>query len=111
MSRIDLTALTTWITAAATDNPQDLPELLAERAGVLRRTAIKRLGQLIELQWLIRSGSGPRVHYAPGLLRQIVRHYPLDGLSEDLPWSRDFAPYFSLPSTVQRLTQHAFCEL
>ncbi|MDL2337976.1 MAG: DUF4325 domain-containing protein, partial [Pseudomonadota bacterium] len=60
---------------------------------------------------LIRSGSGPQVHYAPGLLRQIVRHYPLNGLSEDRPWSRDFARYFSLPSTVQRLTQHAFCEL
>ncbi len=111
MARIDLTALITWITAAATDHPHDLPEWLAERTGVQRGTAVRHLGKLIELQWLTRSGCGQDTRYGPGLLRQIVRHYAIDGLGEDLPWSRDFAPYFALPPSVQRLTQHAFCEL
>ncbi|MBX9716634.1 MAG: DUF4325 domain-containing protein [Burkholderiaceae bacterium] len=111
MARIDLTALTTWITAAATDHPHDLPELLASMAGVQRRTAVRRLGQLVGLQWLTRSGSRHHTHYGPGLLRQVVRRYAIDGLNEDLPWSRDFAPYFALPTNVQRLAQHAFCEL
>ena len=111
MSRIDLTALTTWITAAATAHPRQLPEKLAELTGVQRNTAVRRLRQLINLQWLTRTGSGRDARYAPGALRQIVRHYALDGLGEDLPWSRDFAPYFTLPPNVLRLTQHAFCEL
>lgn len=111
MARIDLTALTTWITAAAIDHPHDLPQRLAKWAGMQRGSAVKRLDQLIELQWLTRSGSGPEAHHGPGLLRQIVRHYAIDGLGEDLPWSRDFAPYFALPPNVLRLTQHAFSEL
>ncbi|HOX66466.1 MAG TPA: DUF4325 domain-containing protein [Burkholderiaceae bacterium] len=111
MARIDLTALTTWITAAAHDHPRDLPDMLAGLAGVQRQTAVRRLGELIDLQWLTRTGHGKDVRYAPGLLRQIVRHYALDGLAEDLPWSHDFARYFALPPNVQRLTQHAFCEL
>lgn len=111
MARIDLTALTTWITAAATEHPQDLPERLAELTGLRRCTALRRLNQLIDLQWLSRSGSGREARYRPGLLRQVVRHYPLDGLNEDLPWARDFAPYFPLASNVMRLTQHSFCEL
>ncbi|MDO9316032.1 MAG: DUF4325 domain-containing protein [Burkholderiaceae bacterium] len=111
MAHIDLTALTTWITAAATDHPKDLPERLAELTGVQRSTALRRLGQLIELQWLTRTGQGKEVVYGPGLLRQVVHHYALDGLGEDLPWSRDFVRYVALPPHVLRLTQHAFCEL
>ncbi len=40
-----------------------------------------------------------------------MRHYPLAGLQEDLPWRRDFAPHFELPQTVRHLAQHAFTEL
>jgi anti-sigma regulatory factor (Ser/Thr protein kinase) len=111
MARIDLTSLTTWVTAAATDHPNELPQRLAQLAGVQRGTALRRLGQLIDLQWLTRTASGRDTRYGPGLLRQIVHHYPLAGLSEDLPWSRDFARYFDLPPNVRRLTQHAFSEL
>ena len=39
MSRIDLQALTTWITAAAMDHPSDLPDVVAQRLGVKRPTA------------------------------------------------------------------------
>src|SRR5205085_66411 len=46
-----------------------------------------------------------------GPLRQVVHSYPLAGLQEDLPWARDFAPFFDLPAGLQRITQHCFCEL
>jgi hypothetical protein len=35
----------------------------------------------------------------------------LAGLQEDLPWSRDFAPFFALATEVARMAQHAFTEL
>jgi anti-sigma regulatory factor (Ser/Thr protein kinase) len=47
----------------------------------------------------------------PNLLREVVQTYDLQGLQEDLPWSRDFAPFFELPPNVLRITQHVFCEL
>lgn len=112
MSRIDLQALTTWITAAAMDHPSDLPDVVAQRLGVKRPTAIKVLKRLAEASWLVRdTQAGRAIRYKPGLLRQVVQHYPLQGLSEDLPWARDFAPYLSLPASVNRMTQHVFTEL
>jgi anti-sigma regulatory factor (Ser/Thr protein kinase) len=35
----------------------------------------------------------------------------LQGLQEDVPWRREFAPSFELPPAVQRMAQHAFVEL
>jgi anti-sigma regulatory factor (Ser/Thr protein kinase) len=40
-----------------------------------------------------------------------VQRYPLAGLNEDLPWSRDFAPHFEMPKNVRQMLQHAFTEL
>ena len=111
MARIDLTALTSWITPAAIQHPRDLPEHLAQSAGVQRRTALRYLDELIDLQWLVRHGSGSQAQYEPGLLRQVFKRYPLNGLTEDLPWSRDFAPCFDLPPASRRITQHVFGEL
>jgi anti-sigma regulatory factor (Ser/Thr protein kinase) len=65
----------------------------------------------MEFQWLEREGSRCRPTYRPGLLRQVVHRYPLQGLQEHVPWSRDFAPFFALPVEVRRMAQHAFCEL
>jgi len=109
--RLDINALTLWITAAATQHSGDLADHVAGRIGVTRRTANKALHRLVELNWLAREGTRQRPRFRPGLLRQVAQRYPLAGLEEDLPWSRDFAPYFTLPAEVQRMTQHAFCEL
>jgi anti-sigma regulatory factor (Ser/Thr protein kinase) len=111
MARLDLNALTLWITAAALRHPGDLAAQVAERLGVTRRTANKSLQRLVEMQWLVREGTRSRPSFRPGQLRQVVQRYPLAGLEEDIPWSRDFAPFFSLPHEVQRMAQHAFCEL
>ncbi len=111
MPRTDITALTQWITAAATRHPHDLTDALAAHAGVTRVTAQKLLKRLVALQWLVREGSPRRPHFKPGLMREVVARYSLQGLDEDLPWSRDFAPFFTLPATVRRMAQHCFSEL
>jgi anti-sigma regulatory factor (Ser/Thr protein kinase) len=111
LARLDLNALTLWITAAARQHPHDLADHLAARTGVTRRTAQRALTRLTELQWLERGGTARRPTHAPGLLRQVAHRYALAGLEEDLPWQRDFAPHLALRPAVQRMVQHCFTEL
>lgn len=111
MPRLAPNALTLWITAEATRHPSDLAGALAARTGASRAACRAALRRLVEMHWLIREGTQHKPLYRPGLLRQVVRRYPLAGLSEDLPWSHDFAPFFDLPAEVNRMTQHAFGEL
>jgi anti-sigma regulatory factor (Ser/Thr protein kinase) len=111
MPRIALNHLTAWITDAARVHGDDLAAHLMQKLSVSRRSANRLLARLVDAQWLLRSGTTARPRYALGLLRQVVRRYPLDGLDEALPWSRDFAPAFTLPPNVARLAQHAFGEL
>lgn len=111
MARVDLNAITLWITAAAIQHPHTLLQEVMARMGVSRATALKALKKLSALNWVVNVGTPRRPHYQPGLLRQVVRRYQIAGLSEDLPWSQDFSPFFNLPHEVLRMTQHAFCEL
>lgn len=111
MARLDTNAMTLWITAAAVQHPHTLVQEVMSRTGITRSTAHKALKRLIQLNWLVNEGTVRRPNYRPGLLRQVVRRYDLNGLSEDTPWSQDFAPFFVLPAEVRRMTQHAFCEL
>lgn len=111
MPRIALNDITAWISEAALAHADDLPAQLMRRLAVNRRSANRLLRRLVEAQWLTRSGTTSRPRYEPGLLRQVVRRYPLAGLDEALPWSRDFAPSLALPPSVARLAQHAFGEL
>ena len=110
-TRIDLFAITQWITAAAREHPEDLAAHLTERLGVSRRSAQQVLQSLVAGQWLVCEGTPRRRRYRPGPLRQVVRRYPIAGLQEDLPWARDFAPHFDFAPNVARLMQHAFTEL
>jgi anti-sigma regulatory factor (Ser/Thr protein kinase) len=111
MARLDINALTLWITAAAIRHPDTLAAHVAERIGVARRTASRALQRLVDMQWLVREGTRSHPRWRPGLMRQVVQRYAIDGLEEDIPWARDFAPFFDLPQGVQRMAQHAFCEL
>jgi len=106
-----LSTLTGWITPAAQRHGAGLPQALMAHQGVSRRRAGELLRQLVQAGWLRREGPRHRPVYGPGTLRQVVRCYALDGLQEDLPWRRDFAPFFDLPPQVARLAQHAFTEL
>jgi anti-sigma regulatory factor (Ser/Thr protein kinase) len=111
MAHIDLAPITQWITETAVRQGDRLPELLMERLVVNRRRATQVLHKLVGIQWLVCEGSPRRPCYRPGLLRQVVRRYPLQDLQEDLPWRRDFAPFFELSTEVRRMAQHAFSEL
>lgn len=111
MARLKLNTLAHCITAAAVQHPTRLAAELAERSGASPRAARRALTRLVELNWLVREGTRQRPVFRPGLLRQVVRRYPLPGLQEDLPWARDFAPFFTLPASVHRMAEHLFCEL
>jgi len=111
MARIDLPAVTQWITAAARQHGERLPAVVMERLSIGRRSALALLAKLVAAQWLLREGSLRKPVFKPGALKQVVQRYPLAGLQEDLPWSTDFAPFFELPSSVARMAQHAFSEL
>ncbi len=111
MARIDLPAVTQWITAAAHAHGAALAPLVMDRLGIGRRSALALLNKLVAAQWLLREGTSRKPVFRPGALKQVVQRYPLAGLHEDLPWQRDFAPFFTLQPNVARLAQHAFSEL
>lgn len=111
MTRNTLAAATHWITAAARQHGGDLVAHVMQRQAISRRRARKLLAGLVEAQWLLQEGTPRRPQYRPGPMRQVVRHYPLAGLQEDLPWAHDFAPQFHLRPNIARLAQHAFTEL
>ena len=111
MKTADLAAVTQWITAAATRASSELPAYVMDRLQISRRSALSLLRKLEAAQWLTHEGSVRKGQWHPGALRQVVQRYALGGLHEDLPWSRDFAPFFSLKPEVARMAQHAFTEL
>ena len=111
MSRPLLSEVTPWITEATLRHPDSLRRALSDRLGVGSAVARALLRDLVAAQWLTAVVAPRRVRFTPGLLRQVVRRYPIAGLQEDRPWSQDFLPCLALPDTVARMAQHAFTEL
>lgn len=111
MARLQIAPLTAWITEAAVLHGDALPSHLMQRLDIGRRRAGALLNKLVLAQWLTSLGTPRKPRYRPGPLRQVVKRYPLQGLQEDLPWRRDFQPFFELPAAVGRIAQHAFTEL
>jgi anti-sigma regulatory factor (Ser/Thr protein kinase) len=111
MSRLNPHQMMGWITAAAVQHSHDLVAHVAERVQASRPAARKAITRLVDAGWLIKEGTTSRPIYRPGLLRQVVASYALNGLVEDVPWERDFAPNFVLPPHVQRMAQHVFGEI
>jgi len=109
--RCGLMQATRWITQAALAHGHDLVDHVMVRQESSRRTAQRLLAALVASRWLDREGTARRPVYRPGPLRQVVMRYPIPGLQEDLPWSRDVAPCLDLPARLARLAQHAFTEL
>ena len=111
MARIQIAPLTPWITEAAVLHGSELHAHLMQRLNISRRRAGTLLHKLVQAQWLTSLGTPRKPIYRPGPLRQVVRRYPLAGLQEDLPWRRDFHPFFELTAELRRMAQHAFTEL
>ena len=110
-ARSALSAATLWITPLVARHGDRLVRAVCERAPCAPGKARRLVRQLVELGWLLKEGPAHRPRYRSGVMRQVVQRYALVGLNEDLPWSRDFAPFFDLPRTVRELAQHAFTEL
>ena len=110
MQRLNRADLKRWITTGATLHPRDLGAAVAARYGVGRSTAGRALRELIDTGWLAREGRS-RPTYRPGVLREVSCGYTLQGLNEQTPWERDFAPCLQLPDGVRALAHHAFTEL
>ncbi len=111
MTRNRLHALTSWITTAVLNHPDDLVPALMAHAGVRRATALKLLRQLGAAGWLLRQRRGRSYRYSPGPMREVVRRYEIAGLDEDSPWRRDFVRAFNLTEGVLPMVRHAFSEL
>jgi len=111
VARYQLASVASWITAACIQHPHDLPAHVMQRLSIPRSAANGLLKKLVAGQWLVNQGTPRKPLYVPGALRQVVQQYALNGLLEDLPWRRDFAPYLALPTEVRRMAQHAFTEL
>ena len=103
MSRPLVSEVPPWITELALRHPDSLRHALSERLGVGSAVARSLLRELVAVQWLKADVSPSRVHFVPGLLRQVVRRYPIAGLHEDRPWSQDFLPCLALPDNVARM--------
>lgn len=111
MPTAHLAQATPWITAAATQHGADLLPVVMQRLQLTRRRAQAVLQQLVQAQWLERSGSARKPVYRAGTMRQAVKTYPLAGLDEDHAWRRDFLPLFELAPNVAELLHYAFTEL
>jgi DNA-binding Lrp family transcriptional regulator len=106
-----LKTLIDTVTADVVAHPQDLTACYAERLGISRVAANRYVRQLEEQGWIARSGPSTRPVYSPGYRRRVEKTYPLEGLEEDMAWSRDFRPYLSLQSNVLGIAQHGFTEM
>ena len=82
MPRTVLSDLTTWITEAALRHPLDLAAHVAERRGIDRTAARAVLHKLAAHHWLCQVGTPRRPRHVPGLLRQVVRRSPRQGLQD-----------------------------
>ncbi len=111
MTKVQVQALKADVTSAAVAHPQRLCASLAEQHGVSRSTMGKWLRVLLDEGWLVREGTPSRPVYRPGVWRDVSRSYALQGLDEQTPWERDFAPCFSLSPHLTRLAHYAFTEL
>src|SRR6187431_1082719 len=70
MARIDLQAVTQWITVAARQHGDRLPAVVMERLAISRRSALALLAKLVAAHWLLREGSKRKPVFRPGTLKQ-----------------------------------------
>lgn len=106
-----LKTLVDTVTVDVVAHPQDLTAFYAERLGISRVAANRYVRQLEEQGWIARSGPTTRPVYSPGYRRALEKTYLLQGLEEDVAWSRDFRPYLSLQPNVLAIAQHGFTEM
>lgn len=92
-------------------HPKDLTRYYMETLNISRVGANNYIQQLEKLGWIARSGPSTRPVFSPGYQRQISKLYEIKNLEEDLAWSKDFKPYFTLAPNVLNIVNHGFTEM
>lgn len=99
------------ITEDVVKHPKDLARYYMETLNISRVGANNYIQQLEKLGWISRSGPSTRPVFSPGYQRQISKLYEIKNLEEDLAWSKDFKPYFTLAPNVLNIVNHGFTEM
>lgn len=99
------------ITEDVVKHPKDLARYYMETLNISRVGASNYIQQLEKLGWISRSGPSTRPVFSPGYQRQISKLYEIKNLEEDLAWSKDFKPYFTLAPNVLNIVNHGFTEM
>lgn len=99
------------ITEDVVKHPKDLTRYYMETLNISRVGANNYIQQLEKLGWIARSGPSTRPVFSPGYQRQISKLYEIKNLEEDLAWSKDFKPYFTLAPNVLNIVNHGFTEM
>lgn len=99
------------ITEDVVKHPKDLARYYMETLNISRVGASNYIQQLEKLGWISRSGPSTRPVFSPGYQRQISKLYKIKNLEEDLAWSKDFKPYFTLAPNVLNIVNHGFTEM
>lgn len=106
-----LDRLISSITEDVVKHPHDLTRHISEKLDITRVAANKYIHKLEEAGWIARSGPSTRPVFSPGYKRQVSRLYALQGLEEDVAWSKDFRQYFGLTPNVLSIVNHGFTEM
>ena len=99
------------ITEDVVKHPKDLARYYMETLNISRVGASNYIQQLEKLGWISRSGPSTRPVFSTGYQRQISKLYKIKNLEEDLAWSKDFKPYFTLAPNVLNIVNHGFTEM
>lgn len=93
------------------DHPRDLVRVVAERLGLSRAAIAPRVRALVEAGFLEKEGT-TRPVYRPGPHRRAEFRHRLDGLQEDIVWTREVLPLLQgLPDNVLDICHHGVTEM
>lgn len=96
---------------AVATHPRDLVGMVAAQVGLSRARVGTEVRALVSEDYLHKEGT-TRPVYSLGRNRYLLRHYPREGLAEDVVWSNDLAPKLrELPTNIRDIAHHGVTEM
>lgn len=84
---------------------------IQDKFGLSRPTVSKIVKEMIERQWLAKSGPRNKPVYSLGKIRRIIRAYKRENIDEQEIWETDFSNYLNLSDNVKNIAHHGFTEM
>lgn len=106
-----LNQLISTVTEDVVAHPNDLTRFYMGSLNISRVGANNYIKQLEEQGWIARSGPSTRPVFSPGYQRNVSKFYEIENLEEDVAWTKDFRPYFSLAPNILNIVNHGFTEM